>query len=128
MGLAFDIGTGSLVLGIQRVELLIEAVLSRDPGIDRAPDDLAGQRFSRPHGLSSPPTVLSRRPKKRGPLQRVPVMAKAIAERLSYRVPFHRKPSSTTIARWVMPSHSRDKIVPAFSSTCPRSKATSLAM
>ena len=31
--------------------------------------------------------MLSRRPKKRGPFQRVPVMAKAIAERLSYRVP-----------------------------------------
>ena len=42
--------------------------------------------------------------------------------------PSHRKPSSTTIARWVMPFHSRDRMVPAFNSTCPRSKATSLAM
>ena len=30
--------------------------------------------------------------------------------------------------RWVIPFQSRDKMVPAFSSTCPRSKATSLAM
>src|SRR6478735_11403152 len=104
MGLAFDIGAGSLILGIQRVELLVEAILGRDPGIDRAPDDLSGQRFSRPHGPSSPLSSLSLRPKKRGPFQRVPVMA--MAERLSYCVPSHRKPSSTTIARWVMPFHS----------------------
>ena len=32
------------------------------------------------------------------------------------------------IARWVMPFHSRDRMVPVFNSTCPRSKATSLAM
>src|SRR6478609_3832640 len=110
MGLAFDIGAGSFILGIQRVEFLIEPVLSRDPGIDTAPDDLSGQRLSRPHGPSSPSTVLSRRPKKRGPFQRVPVMAKAIAERPSYRVPSHRKPPSTTMARWVMPFHSRDRM------------------
>src|SRR5258706_9591509 len=38
MGLAFDIGGGSIVLRIQRVELLVEPVLSGDPGIDRAAD------------------------------------------------------------------------------------------
>src|SRR3984893_8487374 len=82
MGLAFDVGGGSLVLRVQRVDLLVEPVLGRDPGIDRAADLLDR---SSPHGWT--PIVdlssLSRRPKKRGPFQLVPVMRKATLERLS---------------------------------------------
>ena len=34
MDLTLDIGGGSIMLGIQRVELLIESMIGRDPGID----------------------------------------------------------------------------------------------
>src|ERR1700686_3808390 len=69
--------------GIQRVELLIEPVLGRDPGVDGAAD-----RFDRRslHDRVSPMasrSSLPLRPKKRGPFQLVPVMAKATLERLS---------------------------------------------
>src|SRR5258706_10353781 len=40
MGLTLDIGGGSIVLRVQRVELLIESMIGRDPGIDRAADRL----------------------------------------------------------------------------------------
>src|ERR1700730_5304949 len=40
MGLTLDIGGGSIMLGIQRVELLIESMIGRDPGINRAADRL----------------------------------------------------------------------------------------
>ena len=36
MGLALDIGRCGIVLGIQRVELLVQAVLGGDPGVDGA--------------------------------------------------------------------------------------------
>ena len=38
MGLAADIGLRRIILGIERVEVLIEARLGRDPGIDGAAD------------------------------------------------------------------------------------------
>ena len=38
MRLAFDVGRGCLVLSIQRVEILIETLVGRDPRIDRAAD------------------------------------------------------------------------------------------
>src|SRR5712675_1295636 len=82
MGLALDVGGGGLVLRVQRVKLLVEPVLGRDPRIDRAADRLDR---SSPHGRA--PVVdlssLSRRPKKRGPFHLVPVIAKATLERLS---------------------------------------------
>src|SRR5229473_4313510 len=82
MGLTLDIGRGSIILRIQRVELLIKSMIGRDPGMDRAADRLDR---SSPHGRT--PIVdlssLSRRPKKRGPFHLVPVMAKATLERLS---------------------------------------------
>jgi hypothetical protein len=40
MGLTFYIGGSSIVLRIQRVELLIEPVLGGDPGVDGAADRL----------------------------------------------------------------------------------------
>src|SRR5258705_11438101 len=82
VGLAFDVGGGGLILRVQRVELLVEPMLGRDPRIDRAADRLDR---SSPHGRA--PVVdlssLSRRPKKRGPFHLVPVIAKATLERLS---------------------------------------------
>ena len=74
MGLAADVGFRRLVLGVEGVELLVEPVFGRDPGIDRTADPLGELgchvRFS------------LRTPKKRGPDQRVPVMANAISVRL----------------------------------------------
>src|ERR1700676_1147571 len=82
MGLAFDVGGGGLVLRVQRVKLLVEPVLGRDPRIDRAADWSEGWSL---HGRASiaDRSSLSRRPKKRGPFHLVPVMAQATLERLS---------------------------------------------
>src|SRR5258705_5082551 len=82
MGLAFDVGGGSIVLRVQRVELLVEPMLGRDPRIDRTADRSDGWSL---HGRASvvDRSSLSRRPKKRGPFHLVPVMAKATLERLS---------------------------------------------
>src|SRR5258706_9505271 len=51
MGLTLDIGGSSIVLRIQRVELLVQPVLGGDPGVDRAAD-----RFNRRslHDRASP--------------------------------------------------------------------------
>jgi hypothetical protein len=38
MGLTADIGLRRIILGVERVEVLIEARLGRDPGIDGAAD------------------------------------------------------------------------------------------
>ena len=79
MGLTADIGLCRIILGIERVEVLIEAELGRDPGIDGAADRSSNGRR---HDVASA-EVLSRRPKNRGPFQLVPVMAKATLDRLS---------------------------------------------
>src|SRR5258708_4528327 len=82
MRLTLYIRGSSIVLRIQRVELLIEPVLGGYPGVDGAAD-----RFDRSwlHDRASVADLssLSLRPKKRGPFQLVPVMAKATLERLS---------------------------------------------
>src|SRR3984893_15277051 len=105
MGLAFDIGGGGIVLGVQRVELLVETMVGGDPGIDRTAD-----RFDRRSLHDRVSTAerfsLSRRPKKRGPFHLVPVIAKATLERLSYVLPFQAKPTAITITRWDLRSHS----------------------
>src|SRR6266481_10004717 len=82
MGLTLDIGGGSIVLRVQRVELLVEPMIGRDSRIDRAADRSDGWSL---HGRASvvDRSSLSRRPKKRGPFHLVPVMAKATLERLS---------------------------------------------
>jgi hypothetical protein len=65
-------------LGVERVEVLLEPLLGRDAGIDRATNGLG--KFL-PHG-EDPFDGLSRMPKNFGPLQRVPVIAKATFDRL----------------------------------------------
>src|SRR5258707_3946649 len=50
MGLAFDVGGGSIVLRVQRVELLVEPMLGRDPRIDRTADRSDGWSL---HGRAS---------------------------------------------------------------------------
>ena len=48
MSLAADIGLCRIMLGIKRVEVLIEAGLGRDPGIDGAADRSSRRRRARP--------------------------------------------------------------------------------
>ena len=78
MRLAADVGLRGIVLGIERVEVLVEPLIGRDAGIDRTSHDL--DRLSVQERASF--DDLSRRPKNRGPFQRVPVMANAIFDRL----------------------------------------------
>jgi hypothetical protein len=67
-----------MILRIERVEVLLQSLIGRDPGIDRATYML---RCSGLHA-DVPFADLSRSPKNRGPFQRVPVIAKATCERL----------------------------------------------
>ena len=71
--LALDIGLAGLALGVQRIERHVEPFLARFAGIDRAAE-LAFRGLAH----RAPPEF--RRPKKSGPFQRVPVMARATAE------------------------------------------------
>ena len=82
MRLTADIGLGGITLGVERVEILVEPVIGGHPGINRTADPRA---LCRGHARASGSITfgLSRRPKKRGPFQRVPVMAKAVSERLA---------------------------------------------
>ena len=79
MGLATYIGLCGIILRIQRVEILIETSLGRDPGIDGAAHPFCD---GRDHAVVST-RVSSLRPKKRGPFHLVPVIAKATLDRLS---------------------------------------------
>ncbi len=78
MGLTADIGLGRFMLGIERVEVLFEPMIGRDPGVDRAANRLGGPGL---HVRTSAGTLL-RTPKNLGPLQRVPVIAWATSDRL----------------------------------------------
>ena len=66
------------MLGIERVEVLLQPMVGRDAGIDRAADRLGDPVFTAAPLCDG----LSRRPKNLGPVQRVPVMAKATLDRL----------------------------------------------
>src|SRR5215470_12890380 len=114
VGLALDIGLAGFALGIERVEFEVEIMLGRFARVDRAAKDpslgrlhrctfaargetLPPRRRERPRppwacspSLSSRRSAPARNPKKRGPLQAVPVMARAIVERLAYLAPRHR--------------------------------------
>src|ERR1700738_1644291 len=115
MGLALYVCRSSIILGVQRVELLVEPVIGRDPRIDRAADRLYGGSLHDRASIAGR-SSLSRRPKKRGPFHLVPVIAKATLERLSYVWPFQAKPSAITITRCDRRSHSRTRTVPGKSS------------
>ena len=76
--LAPNIGLRGIVLGVEGVEVLFEALVGGHPGVDCTANFF---RSSRLHDRASF-DGLSRKPKNRGPFQRVPVMAWAIFERL----------------------------------------------
>ena len=113
--LALDIGFAGFPLSVERVEVLFEPVIGRDARVDRAAADLVGLasalRSGRARLMARSPSqrdrqrsvaeldsaCLARIPKKRGPFQRVPVIAWATFDKLGYVAPFQTKPSSTTV-------------------------------
>ena len=78
MGLTADIGLRGVMLGVQRVEVLLQPMVGRHAGIDRAANRLDGPAL---HGRTSDDGLS--RPKNLGPDQRVPVIAKATLDRLA---------------------------------------------
>src|SRR5690606_4507639 len=100
------VGLACLALGVEAVEFLFEALLARLAGIDGAAH-LAGR------GLGHRTLPCFRKPKNKGPFQRVPVMARAIADSDLYLRPSYSKPSVITVTWCSMPCHSRIRRVPA---------------
>jgi hypothetical protein len=45
MGLAADIGLRGVMLGVERIEVLLKPVVGRYPGVDRAANRLDRQQF-----------------------------------------------------------------------------------
>ena len=74
MGLALDVGLAGLPLGVEGVELEIEVMFGGLAGLDGTPQRL---------GLSRLHREAVRSPKNLGPFQAVPVMARAMVERLA---------------------------------------------
>jgi hypothetical protein len=85
--LALDVGLTGFSLGVERVELKVEVMFGGLASIDCAAE---GLRFGRLHVARSAAAVRrlgcahhsGRTPKNRGPLQAVPVTARAMVERL----------------------------------------------
>src|SRR5262249_62299142 len=102
MGLTADIRLRSVMLGIERVEVLLEAMVGRHPRGNRAAD-----RLARPFLHGRPSEDCLPRPKNRGPDQRVPVMAKATWDRLGEGLPFQGNPSPSTMTPCRGPSPPR---------------------
>src|SRR5690606_33036306 len=102
--LAGDVRQPGLAVGMEAVELPLQSLLGRFPGVDCAPELPGG---SRAHG---PPWRFT--PKKVSPFHRVPVIARATALRLLYRRPCHSKPSASTVTLCLTPRHSRMSCVP----------------
>ena len=77
MLLAEDIGGAGLALRVERVERLLQPLRGALAGVDRAADRpvdrLRGSALR--HGAAP-----SRRPKKAGPLRRLPVISRAMTE------------------------------------------------
>src|SRR5882762_11478460 len=108
MGLTLYISRRGIVLGVQRIELLVESMFRGDAGVDGTADG-PDRRSLHDRAPASNRSALSLRPKKRGPFHLVPVIAKATLERLSYVWPFQAKPSAVTMTRCECRSHSRIK-------------------
>src|SRR5690554_4656723 len=90
---------------METVELLLQSLLGRLACVDRAPELAGGSRAHVPPPWRFPP-------KKVSPFQRVPVIARATADRLLYRRPSHSKPSASTVTVYSTPRHSRMSCVP----------------
>src|SRR5690606_3854268 len=108
--LAGNVCLAGLTLGVERIELLLQPFLGRFPGVDRAPQLADDLRFFRRLRHLRPLWFL--RPKKVQPFQRVPVMARAMADSDLYGRPCHSKPSAVTVTICSTPCHSRRRRVP----------------
>jgi hypothetical protein len=78
MSLTADVGLRSVMLGVERIEVLFKPMVGRHAGVDGASNRFGDSLL---HGRASD-DGLSRRPKNLGPFQREPVMAKATLDRL----------------------------------------------
>lgn len=76
--LAGDVGFAGLALGVEAVELLLQTFLGGFPGVDRAAELADDLRFIR--GLRHVRPLWFLRPKNTQPFQRVPVIARAMAD------------------------------------------------
>src|SRR6266545_365575 len=155
VGLTLDVGLAGLPLGIERVELKVKIMLGRLASVDRAAKELSLGWLHRctfvrrgetlppcPRGwpASAPCTWVpacspssfprrltpARKPKKRGPLQAVPVMARAMVERLGYVASRHTNPPGTTVTVWRSPWYSRTSTVPGLRRRGPSAPGLSL--
>src|SRR5690606_32270629 len=103
--LAGDVRLAGFALGMQAVELLLESFLGGFPGVDGATE------FA-DHGLRHVRPLWFLSPKNNQPFQRVPVMARAMADSDLYGRPCHSKPSAVTVTTYSTPCHSRRRRVP----------------
>src|SRR5258706_2171299 len=109
MSLALDIGLARFPLGIERIELQVEIMLSGFARVDGASGELScrrhraarGLRFVVPgrpvSGTAAGSPLFSRKPQNRGPFQLDPVIVRAMVVRLPYVAPLQTKPSSATV-------------------------------
>src|SRR5690606_14259210 len=109
--LACDVRLAGLALCVEAVELLLQALLRGFARVDGAA--LAAGRGERRRIPHRSPRLISRRPKKRQPFQRVPAIARAMAESDLYLRPSNSKPSRRTVTVCSTPFHSRTSRVPA---------------
>src|SRR5687768_11056451 len=92
-GLAQNVCVTGLALRIEAIELLVETLFRTLAGVDCA-------------------ALHDRRPKKRGPFQRVPAISDAAADRLLKVRPFQSNPVSTTVTTCSLPFHIRLSVAP----------------
>ena len=82
MHLAFDIGLAGLPLGVQGIELKVQIMFGGLAGVDGAAADLHPVHAALSCDWATFCPRPSRRPKNLGPFQFVPVMIRAMADRL----------------------------------------------
>jgi hypothetical protein len=101
--LAQDVGFARFALRIERVERLLQTLFRRLPSVDGAADP----RRNRDRVFSH--LAVFRVPKKSGPDQRVPVILRAILERLAYCLPQYSNAASVTLTSWNVPAPAADQ-------------------
>ncbi len=108
--LAGDVRLAGLSLGVQAVEFLFQPFLGGFSGVDRTAQLADDLRFLGRLRHVRPLWFLS--PKNTQPFQRVPVIARAMADSDLYGRPCHSKPSAVTVTICSLPCHSRRRRVP----------------
>src|ERR1700716_2700753 len=93
---------------MKRVEGLLQPFFRGFAGVDGAADPGRRDVWALSH------LAAFRVPKKSGPDHRVPVISRAIFERLAYCLPRYSKPESVTLTSWTSPCQERIRRVPIF--------------